>query len=205
MGFKDWYQKNMGHLHSAKKHAEGAAHTIRAGGEAALVGAALGAYDAHMGLDYQLKLPQAAPAAGQPATAPKSFTIPVDGVLAVAGMVGGVALATHEDGIGQDARNVGAAALGILTFRKMQLYSAKVMRTVGQVPKFQNTIPFAQSVGAAGAAPAAHGRFAGDQYYGNPGLSTGHSVGGYGQYSFNGDPAAAMSDPIIAAAKMLGT
>ncbi len=46
--------------------------------------------------------------------------MPLDGLLAAAGGIGSVLMADDEDGLGHDARNVGAAALAVLSFRKTE-------------------------------------------------------------------------------------
>lgn len=86
----------------AKKHVDAAGHAIRQYAESGLTGAVLGAISAEgvTGLDVK--------------------GVPVDGVAAAAGFLGSMALANHEDGLGHDARNVGAAAFTVLTFRKTE-------------------------------------------------------------------------------------
>lgn len=98
-----WYDgamsKHGGALSRAKIHAVESAHAVRQGGESIVTGAALGAIEQSLagGLDYK--------------------RIPIDGALAVAGLVGGVMLA-HEN-VGADLRNVGAAGAAIFSYRKM--------------------------------------------------------------------------------------
>ena len=74
---------------------------LRQGGEALVVGAGLGYLNAEKGLDWGT-----------------NKDIPVDGVLAAAGLIGAVVMANHPLGIAADLRNAGSLALGILTFRK---------------------------------------------------------------------------------------
>lgn len=92
----------------AKHHVAATGHTVRQGGEALIVGGALGALHQQKGLDMNIR---------------GKVTIPVDGAVAAAGLIGGVALA-HEE-YGSDLRNMGAAALSIFAFRKTAEYMAK--------------------------------------------------------------------------------
>lgn len=101
-----WFERSGGHhmAHRAKGHVVEGAHTIRAVGEGAVVGALLGAADASLagGLDFKAS-------ASLPA-------IPLDGALAVVATVGAVALA--HDGVAADLRNAASSAAAIFAFRK---------------------------------------------------------------------------------------
>src|SRR5208283_4360819 len=74
---------------------------LRQGGEALVVGGALGLLNAKKGLDWGT-----------------NKDIPVDGVIAAIGLAGAIVMANHPLGIAADLRNAGSIALGILTFRK---------------------------------------------------------------------------------------
>lgn len=47
---------------------------------------------------------------------------PLDGIVAIAGLAGSVALANDEDGLGLVARDAGSAAAAIFAFRKMEAF-----------------------------------------------------------------------------------
>lgn len=153
--FKLWWDKHMGGggtVHAAKKHIEGGAHAVRAGGEAVIVGGLLGAADSHLakGLD----VPAFQGSGGQ------TVNVPIDGAAGLIGLGLGTWLA-HEE-YGQDLRNSGAAALAVFTFRKSRDYTAAQMRTQNQIPGYQQTPAYQKTIGV-GTAPAAHGyQFAGE-------------------------------------------
>ena len=90
---------------SPQKHVTAGALMIREVGEGAITGAALGAAHAllPLGLDLDGK-------------------VPLDGLVAGLGILGGVGMA-HEE-YGQDLRNVGAAASTIFAFRKTYAFAA---------------------------------------------------------------------------------
>lgn len=92
----------------AKAHAMGTAHAIRQGGEALIVGGALGALHQQKGLDVSIQ---------------GKVNVPVDGAVAAVGLVGGIALA-HEE-YGADLRNMGSAAAAVFAFRKTAEFVAK--------------------------------------------------------------------------------
>jgi hypothetical protein len=169
---RTWYERisGGGALARTKKHVEASAHAIRAGGEAVVVGAALGAIDSHLkgGLDIAVggtaATTPAAQQAGAAATTGKTpMHIPLDAVVAGVGILGGVAMA-HED-FGGDLRNAGAAAAAVFSFRKTRDYTAAQMRMAGQTPGYQTNMGFQKSIGVGTTPPAAattHGEFAGD-------------------------------------------
>ncbi len=101
-------------MHRAKGHVVGAAQGVRQGGESAIIGSLLGAAHVHLktGLDVG--------------------KIPVDGVVGVAGLLAGVALA-HED-VGTDLRNMGAAGITTYSFRKTYDFLAAKKRAKGEKP-----------------------------------------------------------------------
>jgi len=116
-----WYRQAMGTASDAglkaglsRKHVESAGHGIRQYAESLLTGAVLGAVQAEgvTGLDVK--------------------GAPLDGILAGAGFVGSIMLADDENGLGHDARNVGASALSIFTFRKTEalLHEKKKLATM---------------------------------------------------------------------------
>ena len=97
---RKWWDHNKDNkMTQAKLHAAAAGHGIRAGGEAVLVGGALGAVHAlsPTGLDVN--------------------KVPVDGVIGAVALVGSIMMAHTE--VGADLRNTATTALGILSFRKV--------------------------------------------------------------------------------------
>lgn len=145
-----WYEgvSGSGALSRAKKHVEGTVNVVRGGGEAAITGAALGALNSALphGLDVPI--------------ANGKFAVPVDGVVAAAGLAGAIAFA-HEE-YGTDARNIGMSAAAVFAFRKVQDFTALKMREKGKTPGYQ-TSPGYQSA-ASGVKAGAHGEFAGEHY-----------------------------------------
>ena len=87
---------------NAVGHVSAAGSAVREGGESLLIGAGLGLLDAEKGLDYTIG----------------NNKVPIDGVLAAAGLLGSIALANHPLGIAPDLRHAGSLSLAILTFRK---------------------------------------------------------------------------------------
>lgn len=88
-----------------RQHAVSGLAAVRAVGEGTLVCGALGAAHAMLplGLDIDGK-------------------VPLDGVIALVGLLGGVGMA-HEE-FGQDLTNIGAAASNIFAFRKVYAFAA---------------------------------------------------------------------------------
>jgi hypothetical protein len=157
------------------------AKTVRSTAESGLIGGALGAAHAAManGLDYVVKPAQAAgaipTAPGQPLSpAKEALTIPIDGVAAILGLGGSIAMA-HEDGISDDLRNVGSAALAVFAFRKGADLMAAKMRKDGKASG--GTVPSAKSL--VHSMMTAHGEF------------------GFGaEGSTSGDPIAALAEKL---------
>ena len=92
-------------------------HTLRQGGESVLVGGLLAAASVENaengGLDHKMG----------------TNVVPIDGVVAALGLIGGVAM-SHEE-YGPDLRNAGSAAAAIFAFRKgSELYAKKRGKTV---------------------------------------------------------------------------
>lgn len=83
-------------------HAKEGAAVLRQGGESIVVGGVLGAI------------------AGNRAAGLDVGKVPIDGVVALAGLVGGVALAGTD--FAAEARNAGATAAGVLAYRKTAEY-----------------------------------------------------------------------------------
>jgi hypothetical protein len=99
-------------LARARGHVTEGAQAFRQGVESGAVGALLGAAHVELptGLDIQ---------AGK-------FKIPLDAVVGIAGLAGGVALAHDPHNLGSDLRNAGAAALSVFAFRESyRLLAAK--------------------------------------------------------------------------------
>jgi hypothetical protein len=117
-----------------RNHAEVVGRSMRQYTESAVIGGALGALHAQdpfgggVGLDYVVKKATGATAAvpatattaavaAKPASAAK--TIPLDGALAAAGLLGALFTSgSGVNGVSDDFGNVGAAALSVFTFRK---------------------------------------------------------------------------------------
>lgn len=88
---------------AAVGHVSAVGSAIRFGGESLLIGGGLGYLNATDNLEVKWG----------------NNKIPIDGVLAAGGLLGGVLLANHPLGIGPDLIHTGAQSLGILSFRKM--------------------------------------------------------------------------------------
>lgn len=103
-----------GPLMRAKPHVTEGGHALRAAGESAVVGAALGYAAAAMpnGLDVQIPTKL---------TGGKIVNAPIDAVVGVVGMIGAVAMA--NEGIASDLRNAGATGISIFAYRKTQEYA----------------------------------------------------------------------------------
>ena len=125
-------------LARAKHHVMGGAHVLRQGGESAIVGGALAGLAVHLptGLDAQV--------------GSTGKTVPVDAVVAAAGLAGAVFWA-HEP-MADDLRNAGSAALAIFSYRKTHDFLAARLAAKGQVP---GSAVSAQASGASAAPVAA--------------------------------------------------
>jgi hypothetical protein len=93
----------------------GVLQSVRAGSESLLVGGGLGLLHAHVGLDVTDK------------------KIPLDGVAAALGLVGGALLAGET--VGEDARNLGASAASVYSFRQSFRFAAAKKIKGGAQPK----------------------------------------------------------------------
>jgi len=104
-------------LARAKMHAAAAGKSVRQGGEALLIGGMLGAMSVELpsGLDYK--------------------GMPMDAVLGISALLGGVAFADQE--YGSDLTNIGAAAMSVFAFRKTQDLLAARKKAQGKIPGFQ--------------------------------------------------------------------
>lgn len=100
----------------AAVHVKEGAHALRQGGESAITGGVLGA--AHVYLPTGLDMKK----------------VPLDLVLGVGGLVGGVAMA--NEGVGADLRNVGASAVTVFAFRKTTDFLAAKRRASGGIVGF---------------------------------------------------------------------
>ena len=123
----------------AKLHAVAGAEALRAGGEAAVVGGALGVASVALpnGLDVVVsqnnnKVPK----------------LPIDGAIGAALLVGSVIAAGEAHGVSHDLRNAGAAAFAIFSFRKSEQYMSKQYRMQGKVPGYQKSSEYQISSGA---------------------------------------------------------
>jgi hypothetical protein len=124
--YRDWYDRMaaqaLGHskIEQAGVHMIEGAQVIRQGGESLLTGGLLGFLHVELkgGLDMQMG----------------NSTVPVDGAMAVLGLGGAIAAATHPTGIATDMRNIGGTALGIFSFRKtLELLGEKKLATGGSI------------------------------------------------------------------------
>jgi hypothetical protein len=127
-------------LTKAKIHVIETGQSIRQTSEGAVMGAALGAAHAELGLDHK--------------------GIPVDAVIAVVGAVGRGALA--DQSVGVDIGNIGASAASVFAFRKTyDFVHAKKMaagqKPAGQVGDSTASKPATPPAGATAAATPAAG------------------------------------------------
>jgi hypothetical protein len=133
-----------GFMEKAKAHAMGSAHVLRQGGESAGVGAMLGALHVELPTGLDVHMGASGPA------------VPVDGIVAAAGLVGSVLWA--DNAYADDLRNAGSAALTVLAFRKTHDFMASRAAAKGVTP---GSVVAAQSAGSApaqqAASAAAHG------------------------------------------------
>lgn len=169
-----------GRLAKAKRHAIETAHTVRGAAEVGLISAGLGAVNASLpnGLDYIVKPAQAAgtvpQADGTLSPAKEAITVPIDGIVALAGLGGSILLAGESDGISgsgvsSDCRNVGLAALSVLAFRKTHDAVAMSRKKAGKPSG--GTLPSAKAQIHAmmqAQTPAAHGETSGFGYENDP-------------------------------------
>ncbi len=111
---KAWYDRTLvngsgeqSRMAVAKLHVAAAGEALRAGGEGVLTGGILGAVHAKLpgGLDAKI------------GTGANVHQVPIDAIVGVAGLAGAVFGASTPGG--KDLQNVGATALGIFTFRKV--------------------------------------------------------------------------------------
>lgn len=142
-----YYESALGHggagLSRVKKHVTGGAQALRQGGESVVIGAALGA--------LHVELPT-----GLDAHVGNSPAIPVDGVLAVAGL-GAAVLMAHEN-VSDDLRNAGAAAATVFAFRKTHDFLAARAASKGVTPG--SVVAATSAAASPGTAP--HGDFGED-------------------------------------------
>lgn len=108
-----WYDSVSGIAGGAdgiKRHASESVHAVRQGAEAAMTGGLLGLLAAERGsLDIHYQ----------------GHEIPIDGLVALAGLGGAVFMARDPSGLSVDMRNVGSDALTIFAFRKAQAWRLK--------------------------------------------------------------------------------
>jgi hypothetical protein len=132
-----WYDKvhSGGHLARAKKHVAAGGNTIRQGGEALMVGGILGAVSAKLpnGLDANVR----------------GKSVPIDAIVAVAGLGLGV-VAAHEE-FGQDLTNAGATAMAIFAFRKTEKLVKDKLAQKGAAPAKQLAAKVGKVAGEYGA------------------------------------------------------
>jgi len=108
--------------HRVKAHGWAGLNAVRQGGESAVTGALLGLAHTELkgGLDYNVK----------------GHIVPLDGVLAAAAMAASVMFATEDGAV--DARNIGASAVSILSFRKTVEFrqKAKGGKVAGEIEDY---------------------------------------------------------------------
>ena len=105
----------------SRKNAYDAVEAVRAGGEAVLTGGALGAINAHTGLDYKTK---------------DGHTVPLDAVGGAIALVGSAAMGND---LATDVRNIGTVAVGVASFRQGDRLMREAMLKSGKTPKGQLT------------------------------------------------------------------
>ena len=141
-----YYESAMSHggrgMERAKRTLIGGAQVLRQGGESAVVGAGLGALDVELppGLDAHVG----------------GVSIPIDAVVAAAGLGGSVLLA-HE-AVSDDLRNAGASALSVFSFRQTRKYLGNRAIAKGVTPGYAVQAASAGTPAAAGV----HGDFGED-------------------------------------------
>lgn len=102
-------------LAGSGKHLTAVGETFRQGGESILVGGILAAAHVEYGLD--VKIPNS------------KIVVPVDGIAAAVGMLGGIALAREPGSV--DLRNAGASAATVFAFRKTYDFMAEKKKASG--------------------------------------------------------------------------
>lgn len=117
---RKWYDSRVGGLvgrHAGRitRHATEGLQALRQGGESVVSGAILAAIDVEVGLDVK--------------------KVPADLVGGVGLMALGTAMAGHESGLNCDARNVGASALTVFSYRKTYALLHEKKLQAGEKPK----------------------------------------------------------------------
>jgi hypothetical protein len=130
---REWYDRLQGGsatMAKAKLHAVAGAEALRMGGEAGIVGGALGFANVMLpnGLDLV--------ASKSNVKVPK---IPLDGVVGALLLGASVLTAGEANAVSHDLRNAGGAAFAVFAFRKGEQYMAKQYRMQGKVPGYQQT------------------------------------------------------------------
>ncbi len=120
----------------AKPHIEGGAESLRAGGEALVVGGIFGAIHTQFsgGLDVPLDK------AGK-------WHLPIDAAAAVGGLVLSAYLTGQEEVYATDVRNAGTSAAAIFAFRMTNDYLSIKMREKGRLPGYQFSEKFGKVIG----------------------------------------------------------
>lgn len=114
---RKWAEKKLGVVLPGvtRRHIVDTVEAVRAGGEAAITGAALGAIHAKAGLDVNVH----------------GKRVPAD---AVGGIVA-LAASPWMDGVCTDVRNIGMTTVGIAAFRQGNRVMSEAMLKSGQTPK----------------------------------------------------------------------
>jgi hypothetical protein len=166
----------------AELHATAALEGVRQTGEAGVFGAMLGVAHASLksGLDVRV-----------PGT---KHVVPLDGIGAIMGLLGGAAAAAEPHGIGKTLANGGATCMSIFAFRKAHdLVQDLKMKRAGATP-------------GGGAMPAgidpkiSKAQFAGESDFGSEGAGTGWAAGSRKPSIFGSDPS---EDRIVQMARNL--
>lgn len=117
---RKWYESRVGgivgrHGSRVMRHTAEGLQALRQGGESIVSGAILAAVDAEVGLDYK--------------------KVPTDLVSGIGLLAVGTAMAGHESGLNCDARNVGASALTVFSYRKTYALLHEKKLQAGERPK----------------------------------------------------------------------
>jgi len=111
---RKFYEKVTATTASAKTHALATGHAVRQGGEALVVGGALGALHAELATGLDVK------------------KVPIDAAVAAGAMVAGIAFANED--VSKDLLNAGSAAAAVYAFRKSHDWMAQKKLSQGQIP-----------------------------------------------------------------------
>ncbi len=126
-----WYRNNVAQgdaVTMAKLHASAAVEGVRATGEAATMGAILGAFHALSPTGLDVKVPGT------------SVKVPADAAGALLGLIGGVGAASAPHGMGKTVAQMGATCAGIYGFRMTNDLIIKMRKKKTGVDQASNRI-----------------------------------------------------------------